>query len=123
MPTNNVPQPYVTTSSNWDSTNGLTALATTTAATIKAAPGAGNYNYLDSIHVTNNNAVGTRFTLLSNGVVRYCGVLAVAGVFGCVHHALFDPPLRGVVNTTWTIQLETVGASVHWSAQGHTDTK
>lgn len=93
-----------------------------TAVAIKAAAGAGQYNYITSLQLANANAtVGTDVQVLDGSTVIWRAFLpALADGFAQgIQSVTFNPPLVGSNNTALNAKCGTTGATVYVNAQGY----
>lgn len=105
----------------WQSTSGVTPLATNNSTTAKAAGTAGIRTYVTDTHVVNTSAtVSTTFSILDGATVIWTTFLpattaALTEIPITVH---FEVPLKGTAATTLNVQCGTTGASVYWNVSG-----
>lgn len=100
------------------------AIADTNAVALAAAGGAGVYNYLSAIQLSNTDAtVGTIVQVLDGATVLWQFYLApqiaaTAGQNGVA--VVFPVPLKGSANTALNVKCVTTSAEVYANAQGFT---
>lgn len=117
-----VSKPYSMPETDWQSSSGLTPLATTTSTAVRAAGAAGVRNYVTAIQLFNNSAtVSTNVAILDGAAVLWAGWLpATTAALPVVPvNITFPTPLRGTAATAVNIQLGTTASSVFWNAQGY----